>query len=387
MVGQTSEHIQEIRRAVADICNKYGEDYWHELDINSDYPTDFVNEMIKQGYLNVLIPKQYGGLGLGITEACAILEEMGMYGAIAGECHAQLYTMGSVLRHGSEQQKNKYLPKITKGELRLQSFGVTEPESGTDTTSLKTFAKKHDGYYEITGNKIWISRVEYSDLMLLLARTTPKEQCQKKTEGFSVFIIDLRTAIGNGLQVEQLESMVNRHSCRLTFNKLQIPEQNLLGAEGNGFKVILDGMNAERILIGAGCIGDAKYFINKATNYARSREVFGRSIGANQGVQFPLAEIYAKTEAASLMVQKAASLFDNNEKCGAEANMAKLLAAEASWKAGDICMQTHGGYGFAKEYHIERKFRDTRIYQVAPISTNLILSYIAERILDLPRSY
>ena len=343
--------------------------------------------MIAKGYLNILIPKQYGGMGQGLKEACAVLEEISLNGAIAGECHAQMYTMGSLLRHGSEEQKQTYLPKIANGELRLQSFGVTEPESGTDTTSLKTFAKKEGDNYIINGSKIWISRVEHSDLMILLARTKPKEECAKKTDGLSTFIVNLQESLGNGLRLENMDSLVNRHSCRLYFENLKVPTNQLLGTEGQGFKAILDGMNAERILIGAGCIGDAKYFIKKATDYAKQRVVFDRPIGANQGIQFPLAKIYAKTEASSLMVEKAANLFDQGKKCGPEANMAKLLAAEASWEAADTAMQTHGGYAFSKDYHIERKFRDTRIYQVAPISTNLILSYIAEHVLGLPRSF
>ena len=387
MLAERREAIAEIRGAVAALCSGYGEDYWRRLDAEKGYPTDFVSEMTEAGFLTALIPESYGGSGLGLFEACAILEEISRRGAHAGACHAQMYVMGSVLRHGSDEQKQTYLPKIAKGELRLQSFGVTEPTTGTDTTSLKTMARRDGDVYRINGQKVWISRVEHSDLMVLLARTTPREDCKKKTEGLSAFIVDLRDAIGKGLTVRPIDAMINHHSCELFFDDLEVPAANLLGEEGKGFRVILDGMNAERILIASECIGDARYFLDKATAYAREREVFGRPIGANQGVQFPLAKCYAETEAAALMVERAALLFDANEPCGAEANMAKMLAAEASWRTGDTAMQTHGGFAFSREYNIERKFRETRLYQIAPISTNLILSYIAEHVLDLPRSF
>jgi alkylation response protein AidB-like acyl-CoA dehydrogenase len=315
------------------------------------------------------------------------MEEVCRSGAHAGVCHAQMYVMGSVLRHGSEAQKREYLPKIASGELRLQSFGVTEPTTGTDTTSLKTVAEKKGDVYVVNGQKVWISRIQHSDLMLLLARTTPRDQVERKTQGLTTFIVDVKAAEGNGLTIRPIESMINHHSCELFFDDLEIPAANVVGEEGAGFRVILDGMNAERVLIAAECIGDGRYFIDKATAYAREREVFNRPIGQNQGVQFPIARAYADIEAASLMVEKAARLFDAGADCGAEANMAKMLASEASWRAGDICMQTHGGFAFAKEYHIERKFRETRLYQIAPISTNLILSYVAEHVLDLPRSF
>ncbi|XOV87761.1 MAG: acyl-CoA dehydrogenase family protein [Pseudomonadota bacterium] len=379
--------ITEIRKAVRQLCLKYGEDYWLALDRTQGYPTDFVRELTRSGFLTVLIPEAYGGAGLGVLEAAAVMEEVCRSGAHAGACHAQMYVMGSVLRHGSEAQKKHYLPKIAAGELRLQSFGVTEPTTGTDTTSLKTLAVRDGDDYVINGQKVWISRIEHSDLMVLLARTTPRDQVAKKTEGLSAFIVDVQAARGNGLEIRPIESMINHHSCELFFDDLRIPADNLLGEEGRGFKVILDGMNAERILIAAECVGDGRYFIDKASAYARDRVVFGRPIGQNQGVQFPIARCYAEVEAAGLMVEKAARMFDAGEACGAEANMAKMLASEASWRAGDVCMQTHGGFAFAKEYHIERKFRETRLYQIAPISTNLILSYIGEHVLDMPRSF
>jgi acyl-CoA dehydrogenase len=315
------------------------------------------------------------------------MEEVCRSGAHAGACHAQMYVMGSVLRHGSDEQKKSYLPKIAAGELRLQSFGVTEPTTGTDTTSLKTTARKEGDVYVVNGQKVWISRIQHTDLMVLLARTTAKEAVSKKTEGLSAFIVDVNAAEGNGLEIRPIESMINHHSCELFFDDLQIPAANLLGEEGKGFKVILDGMNAERILIAAECIGDGRYFIDKATAYAKDRTVFDRPIGQNQGIQFPIARCYAEVEAAALMVEKAANLFDANQPCAAEANISKMLASEASWRAGDVCMQTHGGFAFAKEYHIERKFRETRLYQIAPISTNLILSYVGEHVLGMPRSF
>ncbi|MEM9280038.1 MAG: acyl-CoA dehydrogenase family protein [Pseudomonadota bacterium] len=382
-----SEDLQEIRDNVAALCTNYGEEYWRKLDSEQGYPTEFVREMTEAGFLGCLIPEAYGGAGLGLVEACAILEEISRRGAHAGACHAQMYVMGSLLRHGNEEQKQAYLRKIATGELRLQSFGVTEPTTGTDTTKLKTRAELKNGKWVINGQKVWISRVQHSDLMVLLARTTPLEKVEKKTKGLSAFIVDLREAVGNGLEVRPIDAMINHHACELFFDNLEIPEENLLGTLDEGFRVILDGMNAERILIASECIGDARYFLDHATEYARERVVFDRPIGSNQGIQFPLAQCHANMEAAALMVEKAARLFDANEKCGAEANMAKLLAAEASWKAGDACMQTLGGFAFSKEYNVERKFRETRLYQTAPISTNLILSYIAEHILGLPRSF
>lgn len=384
---QTDNDIAEIRAAVRQLCDKFGEDYWLQMDRENGYPAEFVSELTSSGYLGVLIPEQYGGAGLGVLEASAVMEEICRSGAHAGVCHAQMYVMGSVLRHGSDEQKSRYLPKIASGELRLQSFGVTEPTTGTDTTSLKTNAKKQGDQYIINGQKVWISRIQHSDLMLLLARTTDKSEVAKKTDGLSTFIIDVKAAEGNGLTIRPIESMINHHSCELFFDDLAIPAENLLGQEGKGFKVILDGMNAERVLIAAECVGDGRYFIDKASAYASDRVVFNRPIGANQGVQFPIARAYTQVEAAGLMVEKAAKMFDAGLPCGAEANMAKMLASEASWAAGDVCMQTHGGFAFAKEYHIERKFRETRLYQIAPISTNLILSYVAEHVLGMPRSY
>ncbi len=379
--------ITEIRHAVRQLCAKFGESYWLELDRDRGYPTEFVQALTESGFLTVLIPEAYGGSGLGVYEASIIMEEVCRAGAHAGACHAQMYVMGSVLRHGSEAQKQYYLPKIAAGELRLQSFGVTEPTTGTDTTSLKTTARLDGDHYVVNGQKVWISRIEHSDLMVLLARTTPKEETNKKTECLSAFIVDVGKAVGNGLEIRPIDSMINHHSCELFFDDLKIPRENLLGVEGQGFKVILDGMNAERILIAAECVGDGRYFIDKASRYATDRVVFDRPIGQNQGVQFPIARCYTEVEAAWLMVEKAAHLFDAGEACGAEANMAKMLASEASWRAGDVCMQTHGGFAFAKEYHIERKFRETRLYQIAPISTNLILSYIGEHVLKMPRSF
>ena len=382
-----SDDLSHIRESVRTLCAGFGEDYWLDMDRTGGYPSDFVEELTRAGFLGVLIPEAYGGSGLGVREAAAVMEEVCRSGAHAGVCHAQMYVMGSVLRHGSEAQKQAYLPKIASGELRLQSFGVTEPTTGTDTTSLKTTARKDGDVYVVNGQKVWISRIEYTDLMLLLARTTPRDQVTKKTQGLTTFIVDVKQASGNGLDIRPIESMINHHSCELFFDDLEVPAANIIGREGEGFKVILDGMNAERILIAAECVGDGRYFVDKASAYARDRVVFNRPIGQNQGVQFPIARAYADIEAAALMVDHAARLFDQGADCGAQANMAKMLASEASWRAGDICMQTHGGFAFAKEYHIERKFRETRLYQIAPISTNLILSYLAEHVLDLPRSF
>jgi len=382
-----SSELTDIRQAVRQLCATFGESYWLALDKDRGYPTEFVQALTESGFLTVLIPETYGGSGLGVYEASVIMEEVCRSGAHAGACHAQMYVMGSVLRHGNDAQRKHYLPKIASGELRLQSFGVTEPTTGTDTTSLKTTAKRDGDDYVINGQKVWISRIEHSDLMVLLARTTPKENTQRKTEGLSAFIVDVGQAVGRGLTISPIDSMINHHSCELFFDDLRVPKDNLLGVEGEGFKVILDGMNAERILIAAECVGDGRYFIDKASRYATERIVFDRPIGQNQGVQFPIARCYAEVEAAWLMVEKAAHLFDDGEPCGAEANMAKMLASEASWRAGDVCMQTHGGFAFAKEYHIERKFRETRLYQIAPISTNLILSFIGEHVLKMPRSF
>ncbi|MEM7267979.1 MAG: acyl-CoA dehydrogenase family protein [Pseudomonadota bacterium] len=382
-----AESLSDIRSAVAALCAGYGEEYWRKLDADSGYPTDFVAEMNQAGFLSALIPEAYGGAGLDLLEAAAIMEEISRRGAHAGACHAQLYVMGVILRHGSDAQKTEWLPKIASGEIRLQSFGVTEPTTGTDTTSLKTTAVRDGDHWRINGQKVWISRVEHSDLMVLLARTTPLDQVGRKTEGLSAFLVDLREARGNGLTVQPIDAMINHHATELFFDDLRIPAANIIGEEGGGWPVILTGMNAERILIAAECVGDGRYFIDKASAYASQREVFGRPIGANQGVQFPIARAYADVEAAGAMVERASLLYEAGKPCGAEANMAKLLAAEASWKAGDVAMQTFGGFAFAKEYHIERKFRETRLYQIAPISTNLILSFLGEKVLGMPRSF
>ncbi len=382
------EEYGEIREAVSRLCNQFGGEYWQEKDTDRAYPTEFVKALTDAGYLSVLIPEEFGGSGLGISAACAIMEEIQKSGGNGGACHAQMYTMGTVLRHGTEEQKQLYLPKIASGELRLQAFGVTEPTSGTDTLSLRTTAVK-DGNngYVVNGQKIWTSRVEHSDLMLLLARTTPREQVEKRTDGLSVFLIDMREAVGNGLTIKPIRTMINHATTEVFFDNLKVPASSLVGEEGKGFRYILSGMNAERILIAAECIGDARWFIDKAKTYANERSVFGRPIGQNQGIQFPIAESYAQTEAADLMVKRSAMLYEQGENCGAEANMAKYLAAEASWKAADMCMQTHGGFAFAEEYDVERKFREARLYRIAPISSNLVLSYLAEHVLGMPRSY
>jgi acyl-CoA dehydrogenase len=378
---------EELRRNVRELCASYPDEYWRELDAERRYPEEFVGAMTEAGYLAALIPEEYGGMGLDLSGACAILEEVNRSGANAGPAHAQMYTMGTLLRHGSEEQKEEYLPRIAAGELRLQAFAVTEPEAGTDTTSILTGARREGDHYAVNGRKIYISRVEHSDLMILLARTTPLEQAEKRTKGLSVFLVDLRDAVGNGLTVRQRRVMMNNATSELVFEGLRVPAENLIGEEGEGFSYVLDGMNAERILIAAECIGDGRFFVEKASARAREREVFGRPIGQNQGVQFPIARAYAHVEAASLMVERAASLFDSGEPCGAEANLAKLLAADASWEAANAAVQTFGGYGFDAEYGVERKFRETRLYQVAPISTNLILSHLAEHVLGLPRSF
>ncbi len=384
---ETARLHEELRQSVRAVCSKYPDEYWRELDARLAYPEKFVNEITKSGFLAALIPEEYGGSGLGVTEASIILEEINRSGGNAGACHAQMYTMGTLLRHGNAEQKAKYLPKIADGTLRLQAFGVTEPNTGSDTTKLRTFAERRGDKYIVNGQKVFISRAEHSDLMVLLVRTTPLEQVKKKSEGLSVLLVDLREAVGNGLTIKPIRTMMNHASTELFIEDLEVPAENLIGEEGKGFKYILDGMNAERILIAAECIGDGRWFIERASNYAKDRVVFNRPIGQNQGIQFPIARAHINLEAADLMRFKAASMFDAGEKCGAEANMAKLLAADASWEAANAAVQTHGGFGFAEEYDVERKFKETRLYQVAPISTNLILSYVAEHVLGLPRSY
>lgn len=383
----TTEDYADIRAEVAKLCATFPPDYWRALDREGAYPTDFVAALTGAGWLAALIPEAYGGAGLPLSAAAAILEEIQHAGANGAACHAQMYIMGALLRHGSEDQKQRYLPGIASGALRLQAFGVTEPTSGTDTSSIRTTAVRDGDEYVVNGQKVWTSRAEHSDLMLLLARTTPKDQAAKRTDGLSVFILDMRKALGQGLTIKPIRTMMNHSTTEVFFDDVRVPAENLIGEEGKGFRYILSGMNAERILIAAECIGDAKWFIDRASAYARDRVVFGRPIGQNQGVQFPIARAYAQMRAAELMVQRAAALFEAGEPCGAEANMAKMLAAEASWAAAEACVQTHGGYGFAEEYDIERKFRETRLYQVAPVSTNLILSHLAEHVLGLPRSY
>ena len=378
---------EDLRRGVQEVCEGFPNEYWRELDAKREYPEEFVRAMIESGYLGALIPEEYGGMGLDLSAACAILEEVNRSGANANPAHAQMYTMGTLLRHGSEEQKRQYLPKIAGGELRLQAFGVTEPVTGTDTTQLRTTAQRKGDRYVVNGHKIYISRVQHSDLMVLLARTTPLEQVKKRSDGLSVFLVDLREIPPDKLTVRPIRVMMNNETNELFFEDVEIPASSLIGEEGKGLRYILDGMNAERILIAAECVGDGRFFIEKAAERAKEREVFGRLIGQNQGIQFPLARAHTHIEAADLMVRKASALFDAGEHCGAEANMAKLLAADASWEAANVAMQTFGGYGVDSEYDIERKFRETRLYQVAPISTNLILSYIAEHVLGLPRSF
>jgi acyl-CoA dehydrogenase len=379
--------LDAIRDAVAKLCASFPGEYWRALDRERRYPAEFVRALTEAGWLACLIPEAYGGSGLGLSAAAATLEEIHRSGGNGAACHAQMYIMGTLLRHGSEAQKREYLPKIASGTLRLQAFGVTEPTAGTDTTSIRTTALRRGDVYVVNGQKVWTSRAEHSDLMLLLARTTPRDEVTRKTDGLSVFLVDMREAKGRGLSIRPLRTMMNHATTEVFFDGLEVPAANLIGDEGKGFRYILDGMNAERILIAAECVGDARWFIAKATEYAKEREVFGRPIGQNQGVQFPIARAYAATEAAALMVERAASMYERGESCGAQANMAKLLAADASWQAADMCLQTHGGFGFAEDYDVERKFRETRLYQVAPISTNLILSYLAEHVLGLPRSY
>jgi acyl-CoA dehydrogenase len=381
------DQYQDIRDAIRDLCKQFPDEYFRKVDEARGYPEAFVNALTQAGWMAALIPQEYGGSGLGLTEASVIMEEINRSGGNSGACHGQLYNMGTLLRHGSAEQKNFYLPKIAAGELRLQSMGVTEPTTGTDTTKIKTTAVRKGDRYVINGQKVWISRIQHSDLMILLARTTPIDQVTKKTEGMSIFIVDLRDAIGKGLTVRPILNMVNHETNELFFDNLEIPAENLIGEEGKGFKYILDGLNAERALIAAECIGDGYWFVDRVTAYVKDRIVFGRPIGQNQGVQFPIARAHINVEAASLMRYEACRLFDANLPCGAQANMAKLLAADASWEAANACLQFHGGFGFACEYDVERKFRETRLYQVAPISTNLILSYVAEHILGLPRSF
>ncbi len=381
---QADEHA-EIRQAVARLCAGFPGEYWRKLDERRGYPTEFVQALTEAGYLSVLIPEEYGGSGLGIGAAAAILETIQAEGCNGAACHAQVYMMGTILRHGSAAQKQAYLPQIASGALRLQAFGVTEPTSGTDTTSLRTTARREGDTYVVNGQKIWTSRAEHSDLMLLLARTTPRDQVAKKTEGLSTFIVDMKDT--KGLTIRPIRTMMNHNSCEVFFDNMVVPAANLVGEEGRGFRYILDGMNAERLLIAAECIGDAKWFTAKSSAYARDRVVFGRPIGQNQGVQFPIARAYAQMRAAELMVADGLARFEAGLACGEQANIAKMLAAEASWAAGEACIQTHGGFGFAEEYDIERKFRETRLYQVAPISTNLVLSYVAEHVLGMPRSY
>jgi alkylation response protein AidB-like acyl-CoA dehydrogenase len=386
MAGAAKSYA-EVRESVRALCAQFPGTYWRELDRDRAYPKAFVDALTKAGFLSALIPEEFGGSGLPLSAAAAILEEVQAAGCNGAACHAQMYMMGTLLRHGSAEQKQRYLPEIASGKIRLQAFGVTEPTSGTDTLGIATNAKRDGAHYVINGQKIWTSRAEHSDLMLLLARTTPKEQVKKRSEGLSVFIVEMREALGKGLAIRQIRTMMNHATTEVFIENLRVPAENLIGEEGQGFRYILSGMNAERILIAAECVGDAKWFIEKASAYAKERSVFSRPIGQNQGVQFPIARAYAQMRAAELMVAEAAGKYERGEDCGEEANLAKLLAADASWAAADMCVQTHGGFGFAEEYDIERKFRETRLYQVAPISTNLILSYLAEHVLDLPRSY
>ena len=378
---------REIREGVRKVCDDFPNEYWMKLDAASEYPTEFVAALTEAGYLAALIPEEYGGAGLPISAGAAILETIHETGCNAAACHAQMYTMGTVLRHGSDEQKRRYLPEIAAGRLRLQAFGVTEPTTGSDTTQLKTRAEKQGNHYLVNGQKVWTSRALYSDLMLLLARTAPADKVKKRSEGLSVFLVDLREAKGNGLEIRKIDAMVNHNTCEVFFDNLKIPPESLIGEEGRGFKYILDGMNAERILVASESIGDAKYFIRRASEYAKERVVFGAPIGKNQGVQFPIARAYAQTQAAELMVRKAAAMFEAHRDCGAEANMAKMLASEAAWAAADTCMQTFGGFGYAREYGVERKWREARLYQTAPISTNMVLAFLGQHVLGMPRSY
>ena len=377
----------EIREAVQKLCAQFPGAYWQSMDRDRSYPTEFVNALTQSGFLSVLIPAHYGGSGLGLAAAAAVLEEIHRSGGNGGACHAQMYTMGTLLRHGSVEQKEHFLPKIASGELRLQAFGVTEPTSGTDTTRITTFARREGDHYVVSGQKIWTSRAEHSDLLLLLVRTQKRDEAARPSKGLSVLLVDMRDVLGNGLTIRPIRTMLNHGTTELFFDEMSVPAGSLIGEEGEGFKYILDGMNAERVLIASECIGDGRFFIDRATAYAGERSVFDRPIGLNQGIQFPIARSYIELEAAAGMVDKAAALFDEGKSCGSEANMAKLLASEVSWKAADVCLQTHGGFGFAEEYDIERKFRETRLYQVAPISTNLILSHVATHVLGLPKSF
>ena len=386
-LGQREEQYQDVRDGVRALSAEFGSAYWQKVDEERGYPEAFVDALTKAGWLAALIPQEYGGAGLGLAEASVIMEEVNRCGGNSGPCHGQMYNMGTLLRHGSPEQKQRYLPKIATGELRLQAMAVTEPTTGTDTTKIKTMAQKKGDRYVVNGQKVFISRVQHSDLMILLARTTPVAEVKKRSEGMSIFMVDLHQAVGNGLTVTPIRNMVNHETNQLFFDNLEIPEENLIGKEGLGFKYILDGMNAERTLIAAECIGDGYWFVDKAAAYSKDRIVFDRPIGKNQGVQFPIAASYIEIEAASLMRWRACELFDAHKPCGAEANMAKYLAAKASWEAANVCLQTHGGFGFACEYDVERKFRETRLYQVAPVSTNLVLSYVGEHVLGMPRSF
>ncbi len=387
MTEAVAETFPEIREAVRRLCARFPGAYWQAKDRDRAYPAEFVQALTEGGFLSVLIPEEFGGSGLGLRAGAAVLEEIHRSGCNGGACHAQMYTMGTVLAHGSPEQKERYLPKIASGELRLQAFGVTEPGAGTDTTRITTFARRDGDHYVVSGQKLWISRAEHSDLMVLLCRTTPRDQATKPSDGMSVLLVDMREAVGNGLTIRPVRTMLNHATTELFFEDLRVPAENLVGEEGKGFRYILSGMNAERILIASECVGDAKFFIDRASAYARDRQVFGRPIGQNQGVQFPIARAYVQMTAAALMVDQAATLFEAGRPCGTEANMAKMVASEASWFAADMCVQTHGGFGFAEEYDIERKFRETRLYQVAPISTNLILSHVATHVLDMPKSF
>ena len=387
VLPKPAEELEAIRRGVRELCKQFPDQYWRELDERREYPEAFVQALTKAGYLAVLIPQEYGGAGLGVTEAGVILEEIHRCGGYAAACHAQMYIMGTLLRHGSEEQKRRYLPRIASGELRLQAFAVTEPDSGSDTTHLRTTAVRKGDRYVITGQKVFISRVLQSDLMLLLARTTPLDQVKRKTDGLSVFLVDLREARGRGLEVRPIRTMLNHATNQLFFDELEVPAENLVGEEGQGFRYILDGMNAERILVASEAIGDGRWFVERAVAYANTRVVFGRPIGQNQGVQFPIAKAHMAVEAADLMRLRAAALFDAGQPCGAEANMAKYLASEAAWEAANACMTTYGGYGFAAEYDVERKFRETRLLLTAPIANNLVLAYVGQHVLGMPRSY
>ncbi len=382
-----TQSFSDIREGVRRLCAQFPGEYWQKCDRTRSYPAEFVQRLTDEGWLSILIPERYGGYGLGIGAACAVMEEIHRSGCNGGAAHAQMYVMGTLLKHGSEEQKEKYLPGIARGALRLQAFGVTEPGSGTDTTRIKTFAKRDGDVYRVSGQKIWISRAEHSDLMILLVRTTAREEVSKPSDGMSVLLVDMRQAVGNGLTIRPIRTMLNHATTELFFDDLEVPVENRLGEEGKGFRYILSGMNAERILIASECIGDARFFIDKAVAYANEREVFGRTIATNQGVQFPIARAQVQTHAAALAVNDAAELYDADEPCGSEANMAKLLASEASWAAADTCVQTHGGFGFAEEFDVERKFRETRLYQVAPISTNLILSHVGTHVLGMPKSF